>query len=114
MTNNNLTELLKAGRVDEFNQFRANNPNFKIDLRGADLNGAYLLGANFTGADLRGAVLQHVYLSTGKLRYADLRGADLTGTDVEGTDLTGAIFDKQQIAMLPELLCIEVIEDHNE
>lgn len=114
MTNKELIELLQQGKAYEFNQFRAYKPDFKIDLRGADLSRAYLLGVNFTSVDLRGAVLQHTFLNAGKLRNADLRGADLRGADVEGTDLTGAIFDKQQIAMLPELLGIKVIEDKND
>ena len=31
MTNPKLINLLRAGKVDEFNKFRKENPDFKID-----------------------------------------------------------------------------------
>ena len=49
-------ELLRKG-VAAFNEFRQNNPETPIDLRGADLLGANLLGADLSRADLRGANL---------------------------------------------------------
>lgn len=81
MTNEDLIGLLEAGKVQEFNQFREKYPNFEIDLSYADLRDVNLEGANLNGADIRGA------------------------------DIRGARFDKQQIAMLPRLLCIRVLED---
>ena len=104
MTRDDLIKLLKAGKVDEFNQFRADNPDFIPDLIGADLLGADLKGVDLKYADLHSAVLHGV----------DFMGADLTDADLTGADLLGAIFDKQQISMLPELLGIKVIEDKNE
>tara|TARA_Y200000002_G_scaffold382589_2_gene400207 strand:+ start:893 stop:1198 length:306 start_codon:yes stop_codon:yes gene_type:complete len=101
MTKQQLIELLQAGKVDEFNQFRADNPDFIPDLIGVALLGANLIGVDLHGVDLRGAVLHGV----------DFRGANLKGADLTGADLLGAIFDNQQIAMLPELLQIVVIED---
>ena len=63
-----------------------------------------LQDVNLQNADLCGAILLG----------ADLRGADLQGADLRGADLFGVKFDKQQIAMLPALLGIKVIENENE
>ena len=106
MTKQELIELLQAGKVDEFNKFREDNSDFKINLSDAYLSSARLYRANLTGANLSGAILDDADL-TG----ANLSGANLTGANFACTDLTGAIFDKEQIAMLPKLLGIEVIED---
>ena len=81
MSNKELIELLQAGKVQEFNKFREKYPNFEIDLSYADL------------------------------RDINLAGVDLLGVDLLGVDLRGARFDKQQIAMLPRLLGIRVLED---
>ena len=37
MTNEDLIKLLQAGKVQEFNQFRVDNPDFIPNLRGANL-----------------------------------------------------------------------------
>ncbi len=121
MIKQGLTQLLEFGKVTKFNQLRANNPEFEIDLSGADLAYANLRGADLSGADLcgaifRGAIFRGANLKDAKFRDAILEGADLRGAILQGiympkVDLSGAIFDKEQIAMLPELLGIKIIED---
>jgi uncharacterized protein YjbI with pentapeptide repeats len=116
MTKQELIALLQAGKVQEFNKFRADNPDIKIDLLCANLQGADLLCADLddvvlVGADLKCADLKGADLKGAVLHGVDFRGADLKGADLQSADLLGAIFDKEQIAMLPELLQIVVIED---
>jgi uncharacterized protein YjbI with pentapeptide repeats len=62
MTKAKLIELLQAGKVDKFNQFRAENPDFIL---------------NFSYVNLRGAILCRVNLRGVDLSYAELQGADL-------------------------------------
>ena len=75
-------ELLEVGKVKEFNEFRKKYP-----------------------------ALKEIDLSMTDLRDINMDGANLNGVNLSRADLRGAIFDKQQIAMLPELLGIKVIED---
>ena len=63
--------LLQRG-VDVWNNWRAANPDAKIDLAGADLTGAILIGANLTGANLSKATLYHANLSGANLRSATM------------------------------------------
>jgi uncharacterized protein YjbI with pentapeptide repeats len=114
--NNDLIKFLQDGKVKEFNKFRNENPDLKIDLSYADLARANLKDANLKDANLYAAKLMcanlnHANLSGAKLHHANLIGASLTGTWMHGAVFINAIFDKEQIAMLPELLGIEVKED---
>src|SRR5271157_4669312 len=103
-------ELLKEGRIKEWNQRRLSAekipPLEKPDLSGADLGGANLSeadlsqadlesadlsGANFIGAELRDAKLESANLSKAKLIGADLSGADLSQAKLIGANLSGAI-----------------------
>ena len=104
MINKELIKLLQADKVGNFNQLRVDYPDAVIDLRGVDLRSADLSYADLQDADLQGAILRNV----------DFRGANLIGVRLIGADLEGAIFDKSQIAMLPKLLRIKVVEDNNE
>jgi uncharacterized protein YjbI with pentapeptide repeats len=82
-----LIELLRAGRVSEFNDLRRregikepdlSRANFRwADLRGADLAGADLIRAVLSGAVLSGANLSGANLSGANLRKANLFGANL-------------------------------------
>ena len=108
-----LERLLRS--VEEWNQWRKENPEIKVNLSEANLNeanltganlneanltGANLFGAKLFGVDLIGACLVGAYLSgtnlSGKnfigasLIGADLSGADLNGTNLSGTNLIGA------------------------
>jgi len=132
MTNKELIALLKAGKVQEFNQFRADNPNFIPDLRGIDLyvgraskhaklkginfknallQDSNLQGAKLQGSNLQGSNLQGSNLYRTNLCMVNLQGANLQGVNLNRALLQGARFDKQQIAMLPELLGIKIIKD---
>jgi hypothetical protein len=97
-----LERLLRS--VEEWNQWRKENPEIKVNLSeanltganltGADLTGANLFGAKLFGVDLVGACLVGAYLSgtnlSGKsLIGASLIGADLSGADLNGTNLSG-------------------------
>jgi uncharacterized protein YjbI with pentapeptide repeats len=130
---NTAIELLQAGKVQEFNQFRADNPDFIPDLRGIDLylnkrtvkyaklkginfKDALLQGSNLQGAKLQGALLQGANLQDANLYrtnlcMVNLQGANLQGVNLNRALLQGARFDKSQIAMLLELLGIKIIKD---
>lgn len=111
MANEEQLEILKLG-VEAWNKWRTENPDIKIDLKGADLKGADLKGANLKGANLVSAILLEADLTNAnlegvelwwirlttatnwaglvKLASGDLRGADLDGTNLKGTNLKGA------------------------
>ena len=87
-----------------WNDWRAQNPERRVDLRGADLRGADLRGVNLPEADLFMADLSEADLSgadlsladligtkfkKAKLVGADLRAATLVETDLRYADLTG-------------------------
>src|SRR5690348_2085022 len=72
---------LVAG-VEEWNRWRAAEPDCSPDLIGSNLNDANLAGANLAGAKLNGADLIGA-----KLNGASLIGADLSAADVK--DLAG-------------------------
>lgn len=116
MANEEQLEILRRG-VKAWNRWRAQNPNIKPWLSGADLNGAWLHGwydggvnlseadlssanlrtAELNFADLRGAQLMSADLYLAKLNFADLRGAFLASTNLHNTSLHGAKF-KQALA----------------
>lgn len=77
-----LVELLKAGRVQEFNERRKKRG--APDLFAADLAGAQIPEADLTGANLEKADLTDADLTDANLYRANLNGADLTNTKLEG------------------------------
>ncbi|MDY6893863.1 MAG: pentapeptide repeat-containing protein [Thermotogota bacterium] len=99
MDKEKMVKLLLSS-VAKFNEYREDNPDVLVGLRGVNLAGANLKGANLTGADLtganltmanlRGAFLRKACLAGADLKGANLTGADLTGADLTGADLTGA------------------------
>jgi len=132
MTNKELIKLLKAGKVQEFNEFRADNPDFIPDLRGIDLyvgkgsKSARLKGINFKdallqdsnlqgaklqGSNLQGAKLQDANLYRTNLCMVNLQGSNLQGVNLNRALLQGAKFDKQQISILLEVLGIQIIKN---
>lgn len=81
--------------VDVWNKWRAENPDARPDLSGADFSQADLMMANLAGADLQGvsfvmAKLQGADLSGADLRKANLVGSRLIGVDFADADLRGA------------------------
>jgi len=87
MTKQELVELLKAGKIDEFNQFRADNPDFKIDFYGADFSGTDLSYANLAGVNLAGA-----NFTNANLIKANLKNAELYGVKIDKQQLVHLIF----------------------
>ena len=73
-----LYRLLRAGKVEEFNQRRAAGED--CDLRGSDLRTLDLRKLDARGLDLRDCYL----------RQADLRGLDLRETQLEGASINAA------------------------
>jgi hypothetical protein len=108
MANDEHVALLRKRGV--WNVWRAENPNIRPDLCGADLSGAMLALADLRGADLTqanldgaklvGADLSRANLSEANLNEASLRVANLTMAnlywaslilaDLSGADLSGA------------------------
>lgn len=114
MANQQQLKVLQEG-VQAWNQWRARNVGFQVDLFGADLSEADLRQADLSGADLRQANLWKADLTEANLREANLSGAslmsaalgrahldgahlfvahlmgaDLSGADLHGADLTQA------------------------
>nr|QNO57883.1 hypothetical protein OIIBKNPK_00020 [Methanosarcinales archaeon ANME-1 ERB7] len=78
-----LIELLKAGRVSEFNALMGREGLEEIDLSGADLSGADLGEINLSWANLSMANLSGADLSMANLREAYLSIANLSGADLK-------------------------------
>jgi hypothetical protein len=104
MDRQEVIELLK--NAHRWNQYREANPNWIPDVPNVYLCGKYLNEINLRSANLKGVTFYDCTITD-----ADFSNANLSGAKFVSTDLRGAIFDKQQIAMLPELLGIKVIED---
>ncbi|MBT2970035.1 MAG: pentapeptide repeat-containing protein [Candidatus Thiodiazotropha sp. (ex Ctena orbiculata)] len=75
---NPMYQLLKEGKIEEFNQRRAAGE--PCDLRNADLRGVDLRDLDARNLDLSGAYLRHT----------DLRGLDLSETNLEGASINSA------------------------
>jgi hypothetical protein len=89
MANERQLSILKQG-VEVWNKWRAEKPDVRIDLSGADLAEMDLNGVNFRGAVLIDAYLHEAQVGFADLSEADLRRADLIGTHLRGTNLRGA------------------------
>jgi uncharacterized protein YjbI with pentapeptide repeats len=92
MANKEQVKILKKG-VEEWNKWRKENPDIKIDLGEADLRKANLTRANLKEATLAGANLRGAYLMTANLREANLEEANLESAYLWEVNLRGAIFD---------------------
>jgi uncharacterized protein YjbI with pentapeptide repeats len=80
---NYLLELLKEGKIDEFDEFRRKNNYsrldfYNVDLGGRDLSHADLGNADLSLANLREAKLQHTIFVEASLMGAQLSKADLS------------------------------------
>lgn len=109
MANQQQLNLLKE-KNDNWNNWREQHPDIKINLsntnltaidliftdlskanlRGADLSGAEIHLSSLVGADLREAKLIGAKLIGTNLSDADLRGANLSGTSLMFADLSNA------------------------
>jgi uncharacterized protein YjbI with pentapeptide repeats len=80
-----LLQLLKEGKIDEFNEFRRKNNYsrldfYNVDLGGRDLSHADLGNSDLNLANLREAKLQHTIFVEASLIAAQLSKADLSST----------------------------------
>ena len=82
---NTLIELLKQGKVSEFNRLRQNDPT--INLRGLNLSNLDLRKLDASNLDLRDTFLSHA-----DLRNLDLSSARLQGTVIGGAKIAGTLF----------------------
>lgn len=89
MNDNELLELLKRD-VDKFNQYRKDNPEQKIDFRGADLEDTNLKKADLKEVDLRDA----------NLKFADLRDANLQSADARGANFSWSCLARTNIELM--------------
>ena len=78
--------ILQLG-VSIWNQWRANEPLTKPNLRNADVSGFHLENVHLCRADLRGANLSSAYLYEADFQEADLRKANLTRAGLIGANL---------------------------
>jgi uncharacterized protein YjbI with pentapeptide repeats len=89
MANLEHVEVLRTD-VDEWNEWRSEQPDLQPDLCAADLRKANLAMADLRHAHLNRANLAMADLMAADLRGADLRGASLVGARLIGVDLQGA------------------------
>ena len=103
-----LLQLLKEGKIDEFNEFRRKNNYsrldfYNVDLGGRDLSYADLGNSDLNLANLREAKLQHTIfveasLVTAQLSKADLSSAKLSKSRLLKADLAFANLSKAKIS----------------
>ena len=89
MADRELVELLRRS-VEEFNQWRANNPDKRVDLEEANLS-----NADLRGADLYGAILSRANLRGTKVRFRQLLSA--IGVTQEQIDSADIIPEEEEI-----------------
>jgi len=107
-------ELLKEGKVAEWNEWRKQTPHLELDLsrvklnwadlRAADLSEAKLsraklIGVNLVAADLNGANLVRADLRVANLSRVNLSGASLIGADLGGAVLSGANLSETKLSL---------------
>jgi uncharacterized protein YjbI with pentapeptide repeats len=105
---NYLLQLLKEGKIDEFNQLRRNGNYSRLDFYNVDLSSRDLSYADFGNTDLnlanlREAKLQHAIfvessLLTAQLTKADLSNANLTGANLLEAKLSNANLSKADLS----------------
>lgn len=99
MANSEHVKILSDG-VEVWNQWRADSPDIRADLRkadlrdielpGADLRNALLTGCNFRDAVFDGADLSSATMNVANLRGAKFRRATLVGANFESANLEAA------------------------
>ena len=90
-----LLQLLKEGKIDEFNEFRRKNNYsrldfYNVDLGGRDLSHADLRNSDLNLANLREAKLQHTIFVEASLIAAQLSKADSSSTKLSRARLLKA------------------------
>ena len=89
MANQEHVEVVKQGAA-AIVQWRARNPDTRLDLHGANLRKVDLSGADLSWANLCKVDLSGAYLYGANLREANLYGANLREVDLYGANLYGA------------------------
>lgn len=89
--------------VAEWNNWKEENQNVEVDLRGVDLSETDLRRVNLrkvdlSEADLAGVDLRRADLSRANLRGADLSRANLRGADLSRANLRGTIFKRATLS----------------
>lgn len=80
--------LLREGRIEEFNQRKADGE--QCDLRNCDFRGLDLRGLDATGLDLSGG-----YFRQADLRAVDMSQARLAGASIHAAKISGVYFPPQ-------------------
>jgi Pentapeptide repeats (8 copies) len=88
MANPEHVEVVKQG-AEAIRKWREENPNVRLDLRGASLEGTDLRGADLSEADLSEANLAEADLRGAWLYFTDLHGAELYRANLRGAELIG-------------------------
>jgi len=106
-------QLLKTGKVDEFNELRKEVKT--VDLNEVDLSGLYLYEidlseailtkSNLSGTNLMEANLSNSYLPKSNLNVANLSDANLSGVNLyranlSGADLSGAYLNEANLTQV--------------
>jgi uncharacterized protein YjbI with pentapeptide repeats len=89
MNNDEWLALISLGFAD-WKEWRVNNADIRVDLRGLDLKDEHLSYFDLSGANLRGVSLRGAWLERANLQDADMREAHLTITKLMNANLTGA------------------------
>jgi hypothetical protein len=87
---------IQKGRegIEEWNQWREDNPDEDIFLEGANLENFSLNGINFANAYLRGANLDSAYLEDAMLHMTHLENANLRGACLKRAELFGTYLNE--------------------
>ncbi|MEJ2729571.1 MAG: pentapeptide repeat-containing protein [Deltaproteobacteria bacterium] len=85
--NDILIRCLGKDNFTEWNEWRDNNRERHISLKGVSLRNVNLEGADFSQVDLNAADLKHANLKDSDLSEASLAGADLSYANLMGADL---------------------------
>jgi uncharacterized protein YjbI with pentapeptide repeats len=112
-SSSHLIQLLRKGKIDEFNEIRKKDNYSRLDFCNVDLSGlslshADLRKSNLISANLAESKLQHAtfeetallgaHLEGADVSKADVSKADLVEADLEGTNLEGADVSKADLS----------------
>jgi len=90
--------MLKAD-AHAWNEWRKNNPEIRMDLRGANLHKADLSGKNLSRMNLQGALLSKARLGNADLTEADLSRVNGSRAVLRGANLTRANLSNANLSM---------------
>lgn len=91
MTNDELYAMIKQN-VSQFNKWRLENPEVRVDFSGRDFKDEDLCDALLVNVNLSGAVLEYT-----NLEYASFCASDLTNVKGRGCYATGAHFGAMEV-----------------